>query len=87
MIPFKGKVYPALVKVRKEGTDLCCSIRYIESGIHFLLPVSNIRYCLQKGIVHPVEPFSKSAQIFIEKTMEAVMASLEIKHPSLASAI
>lgn len=52
-VPFQNAVYPVLVSVKEQGTDFCCTVRYIHKKIKHILPGDQLVFCLQNGLKEP----------------------------------
>ncbi|WP_132053021.1 hypothetical protein [Pseudocnuella soli] len=71
-IPFRDKMYIALVSVTERGHDLHCTVRYIDKGLKYILSGDKLVFTLQQGLKTPQHLPNELAQSLVECTTIAI---------------
>ena len=71
-VPFQNKHYTALVSIKDQGSDIYCSVRYIDKGIKHILSGDQLVFSLQEGLKQPKSLPSELAESLFLCTTNAL---------------
>ena len=76
---FQEKEYTALVSLRDLGHDLCCTIRYIDKELRFIIPGDQLVFSLQEGLKEPKQLPHELAENLLKCTTNALTEHLALR--------
>lgn len=71
-IPFQNKRYCALMSVRECKQNINCQVRYIDKGLHEILPGDILVFNRNGGLKQPTNLSSELAKELMHCTSEAI---------------
>lgn len=79
---FQHKIYKAMVSLRQEGYDLCCTVHYPDKELHAILPGSQLVFNMAEGLKQPARLGTELSQQLIDCTTKAIADYLQVQETS-----
>ena len=77
-VEFRSKEYVALVSLRQQANELYCLVRYVDSGLQYLMPGDDLIFNLDGKLTAPENLPDEFSKNLVQCTANAVSNYLQL---------